>query len=557
MKFSTVFTATFALGTAVLAQQVVTPASDPLALELSQRNLDELYELQERDLFSIVEGLFSSINYTSILDSIDYESIAGWTNNLLVENNNIEYLDNILNFLGDTDLVPFAVSYLLSNNETRNIVGEVVIEALPLIKDIDPTPIFVALKNSGLAYVLVADLIKNPNTVPFVKQVVVDLLDEGSFGLGDLFGGSSDATTTAVAIDSLATINTNIDLTVAAAPTTKAQSIGSIDTASLAVLFSEARTANGNGATKVANTVAVTAQVTAQVTNVGTTAKATKAVATGEINYSGITGPAYESLPPTQFGSVPTSINYSALSQISGALRKREYNDAVEAALRDIQKREEGIDDVEIALRKMKRDNIEDLLTTIFASVARSNLLNTTIQYLVTDQRFESTVVELLQGVFENIGSTLTGILDTDWSALQPLVSSLLNSGLLTDFISRAFNDDELKAVLWNDITLIFKRDMAFRDEIVKRSNGTITSLPVSDFITGVATETSALDGADGTLSSLDVTAFINTVSHSFITSNASSSAVITIQSDNAGSSYGPGFYSTIFAVFGLFAMMI
>ena len=105
----------------------------------------------------------------------------------------------------------------------------------------------------------------------------------------------------------------------------------------------------------------------------------------------------------------------------------------------------------------MKRDNIEDLLTTIFASVARSNLLNTTIQYLVTDQRFESTVVELLQGVFENIGSTLTGILDTDWSALQPLVSSLLNSGLLTDFISRAFNDDELKAVLWNDITLILK----------------------------------------------------------------------------------------------------
>ena len=98
MKFSTVFTATFALGTAVLAQQVVTPASDPLALELSQRNLDKLYELQERDLFSIVEGLFSSINYTSILDSIDYESIAGWTNNLLVENNNIEYLDNILNF---------------------------------------------------------------------------------------------------------------------------------------------------------------------------------------------------------------------------------------------------------------------------------------------------------------------------------------------------------------------------------------------------------------------------------------------------------------------------
>ena len=77
------------------------------------------------------------------------------------------------------------------------------------------------------------------------------MLDEGSFGLGDLFGGSSEATTTAVAIDSLATINTNIDLTVAAAPTTKAQSIGSIDTASLAVLFSEARTANGNGATKL------------------------------------------------------------------------------------------------------------------------------------------------------------------------------------------------------------------------------------------------------------------------------------------------------------------
>ena len=91
--------------------------------------------------------------------------------------------------------------------------------------------------------------------------------------------------------------------------------------------------------------------VTAQVTNVGTTAKATKAVATGEINYSGITGPAYESLPPTQFGSVPTSINYSALSQISGALRKREYNDAVEAALREIQKEKKELM-TWIALRK-------------------------------------------------------------------------------------------------------------------------------------------------------------------------------------------------------------
>ena len=127
----------------------------------------------------------------------------------------------------------------------------------------------------------------------------------------------------------------------------------------MAVLFSEARTANGNGATKVANTVAVT-PVTAQVTNVGTTAKATKAVATGEINYSGITGPAYESLPPTQFGSVPTSINYSALSQISGALRKENIMMLLKPPLREIQKREEGIDDVEIALRKMKRDNIED-----------------------------------------------------------------------------------------------------------------------------------------------------------------------------------------------------
>ena len=51
MKFSTVFTATFALGTAVLAQQVVTPASDPLALELSQRNLDTLRITRKRFVF--------------------------------------------------------------------------------------------------------------------------------------------------------------------------------------------------------------------------------------------------------------------------------------------------------------------------------------------------------------------------------------------------------------------------------------------------------------------------------------------------------------------------
>ena len=204
------------------------------------------------------------------------------------------------------------------------------------------------MKNSGLAYVLVADLIKNPNTVPFVKQVVVDLLDEGSFGLGDLFGGSSEATTTAVAIDSLATINTNIDLTVAAAQQPKLNLLRGIDTASLAVLSLKLELQMEMVPQKLLILLLLLPKLPPKA-NVGTTAKA-QAVATGEINYSGITGPAYESLPPTQFGSVPTSINYSALSQISGALRKREYNDAVEAALRDT--KEEGIDDVKLPEEK-------------------------------------------------------------------------------------------------------------------------------------------------------------------------------------------------------------
>ncbi|KAL6452536.1 PGA17 Predicted GPI-anchored protein 17 [Candida maltosa Xu316] len=602
MRLSTIVATAFSVFTVVSAQpQILTPASDPLALELTERNLDGLYEMKERDLLSLAESLLEDFNISSILSSIDFESIAGWTNNLLTEDDNVKYLDYLLNFLGDTHLVPFAISYIVSNNYTRSIAGEVVVDLLGIAGRFDLTPVFVALKNSGLAYTLVADLIENPNTFPFVKSVVSDLLSDSSFNLGDLYGGTAASGSVpalsyaAVTTSAAAAAGTNQPLVAASItglgsgspislgfPTTSSIPIGSIDTASLAQLFSEART--DGGSTNAAATAAATPAATVRFTSaaggvVSATVQATVTAAAGtlptgpngEINYSGITGPAFQSLPPTQFGANPTSINYSALSQLAGGLgAKREYVDPVASVLNEIKKREEPADAVasvlgelrkrqeendqlEAAFRQMKRDNIEDLLTTIFSSVARSDLLNETITYLVTDQQFEDSV-------FENIGSTLTGVLSVDWAALQPLVSSLLNSGLLTDIISRAFQDKDLQAALWNDITSIFKRDLALRDELLNGANGTLSSLAVSDFIASVAPEaTDSLDGFQGTLSSLLVSDFINTLSVSTAASNASTSIapVITTQAENSGFSLSTSLFSTVVAVFGLFAMMI
>lgn len=216
--------------------------------------------------------------------------------------------------------------------------------------------------------------------------------------------------------------------------------------------------------------------------------------------------------------------------------KKREIRDPVAEILEEIRKREVENAEVEEAIKKVKRDNIQNLLTTIFSSVARSDILNETIDYLVTDQRFEDSVVLILRGVFSNLGSTLTGALSFDWSSLAPLVRALFSSGLITDTITRAFNDPDLGPALWSDITLLFKRDLALREEVLAAINGTdSTSLQASKFISTLSISTTvAANSAD-----------------------TSTTPEVSVIQSAAGFSLGTSVYTSFIAMLTVLAMML
>ncbi|KAI3404708.2 hypothetical protein KGF56_002476 [Candida oxycetoniae] len=516
----------------VAQSQYISPASDPLSLDVTPRDLTDLYQIQERDLASFVGGLLSEINVTSIVDSINFDEIAGWVNGLLTENDNVKYLDYILDFLGSTNLVPAAISFIVSNNATRSIAYDVVIELLGISSQFDLTPVFVALKNSGLAYTLIADLIENPNTLPFVINVLKDTLSGSS--IGEILGGSGGSgSVSAAAVASQITFATS-NVVGNSAGSGSASSLyfgdapgsvntNDINTASIAQLISEAAQQTEGGATTTIGATK-TESVPAALSNAAASfiTSAAAALSTGEVtsyDFATLTGPAFQSLPPSQFGEGPTTIDYSALGQLTAVIggSGSQKRDAVYKVLEEINKRQEEKtaqdevetslmikrdDEVETALMKMKRDNIEDLLTTIFSSIVRSNLLNDTIQYLVTDEKFEGSVVYLLQGIFQNIGSTLSGVLSTDWSKIVPLVKQLLNSGLLTDIITRAFNDEDLKNALYRDIQSLFKRDLIARDQVVSAFTlNVVTTTTASNYNVN---STSASSVVNATVSTID-----------------------------------------------------
>ena len=107
-------------------------------------------------------------------------------------------------------------------------------------------------------------------------------------------------------------------------------SIGSINTASLANLFSQAAAENTDPDTIVgdtetaATTVATTATTAATLGSGAITSVNAQATEVSGDNFLGVTGPAFQSVPASQFGAGPTSINLSALAQITGALNGRE-----------------------------------------------------------------------------------------------------------------------------------------------------------------------------------------------------------------------------------------
>ncbi|ODV81768.1 uncharacterized protein CANTADRAFT_3841 [Suhomyces tanzawaensis NRRL Y-17324] len=103
----------------------------------------------------------------------------------------------------------------------------------------------------------------------------------------------------------------------------------------------------------------------------------------------------------------------------------------------------------DFAAKFEKRDNIEDLLTTVFSSVERSKLVEETVSQLLADPQFEDAAAVILEGVFSNLSATISGL---DFAALQPLLTSLIQSGLLEDVISQALHDQQLLSAVISNI---------------------------------------------------------------------------------------------------------
>lgn len=147
-----------------------------------------------------------------------------------------------------------------------------------------------------------------------------------------------------------------------------------------------------------------------------------------------------------------------------------------------------------------KRDNVEDLLTTVMGSIARSGLVNDTVHTLLTNDDFQDAAVVLIQGALQNIGSVISG---TDFSALQPFIQSLWNSNLLQHTIERALNDADLRRALTSDVASLLREGSIRETDIVSKEDKPIilareaaansTSASESDYAsaTGMASVTS------------------------------------------------------------------
>ncbi|EGW33478.1 uncharacterized protein SPAPADRAFT_50354 [Spathaspora passalidarum NRRL Y-27907] len=399
MKFAAIITiVTFC--SFVLAQQITL---DSLLHELSKRDLESefdsmLSELSQRDIKSDIENLladFSKSDFfsdlskrniqldergvldfaTSLLGSFNFSSIygtadeaAGWINNLLSEYN--QYVVSGFNLVGSTDLVPISLIFGLGNPVIRKIANEVLSEGLQIALNYDLTPVFVALKDSNLAYTFVADMIKNKNTLPFIESVVSDLISSG-----------------ALSFDSLLSIITG----------------------------------RGDGSSAAAATTAAVAATT--------TTTAAAVVVTG------------------------TTTVASADSQSSSSSGSSSFASTAFSFVESLFKREESLKDRISGI--VKRSNISNLATTIMSALAKSTLLNDTFNYLFTSAKFEQEVVDIISGLLKNLGSLVGSLfsLSLDIPKLLKVGEELLSSGLLTDILSKAFNDPALIQALEDDFS--------------------------------------------------------------------------------------------------------
>lgn len=112
-----------------------------------------------------------------------------------------------------------------------------------------------------------------------------------------------------------------------------------------------------------------------------------------------------------------------------------------------------------------KRDNVEDLLSTVIGSVERSGLINETITTLLTDDDFTDGAVVLFQGVFEDLGTQIKGF---NFSSILPILHALWASNLLQDTLTRALNDTALRSALEKDLGSLLNKGTIKTTDLVE-----------------------------------------------------------------------------------------
>ncbi|CAH2354153.1 hypothetical protein CLIB1423_14S03290 [[Candida] railenensis] len=289
-------------------------------------------------LISTAEGLLSGL-----LGDIDFESIAGYLDDLLTSNNNVQYLDDILIWLKDSNLLPEATMLLLNANLSSPtidaITSEVVDYGLDLLSTSNTTGFFVALKDSGLLYSILAGALEDTSTIPAVGAIVKDVIANG-------------------------------DITI-----------------------SEVLAAAGR-------------------------------------------------LLKREDGEEDVVLTLRDLESVALEANRIEQTQLVA-------KREFEISQLS-AMELKKRDNIEDLLTTIFSSVERSGLIPELIHTLLVNPEFQTDVADIIISATKSF-SAGTGT-PSGLSFIGPVISGLVESGILGDTFERAINDQTLRASIISQI---------------------------------------------------------------------------------------------------------
>ncbi|CAK7897038.1 hypothetical protein CAAN1_04S04346 [[Candida] anglica] len=370
----------------------------------------------------------------SILGDIDFESVAGYADNILSENS--QYLDDALVWLKDTGLLPKATLYLLESNFSSPLVSSIVSGALNEVSALNTTSFFVALDQSGLFYQIISSFIIDPDLLPAGLSIVKKLIAEGG------------------------------------------------------------------------------------------------------ISFSEIIAAAGRLVKKDEF-----SVEQFELPELA----RRTFEDAL---LEDLETRDDS-DHIFWELDIQKRDNIENLLTTVFTSVEKSDILNSTIHTLLIDPQFQDAAVTLLSGTFKKF-ATGSGY-PSNLSFLGPILAGIVESGLLQNTFERALADPALRAALIADLGAVLRSGAATVGDFVSGKDIVMYQLALKGIIPDsleVKAATSGVSSVIGAISSTLATVASSaesSVASSIVSSSSPSATPKTTSSGNSGvSTTSSGFLALV-----------